>query len=417
MQQTGEASGALRKMLDMFAEGIMKHTCDYLIVGAGMAGEASARAIRSVAAEASIAILGAERHPPYDRPPLSKALWKDGKEEDIWRPVGESGAALHLHRRATAINRSAHVVSDDSGDTWQYKKLLLATGGTPRTLPFGESFIYFRTYDDYVRLRRVALPGAHIAVIGGGFIGSEVAAALVMNGCKVTMLFPEQAIASRVFPGGLAESVTAYYREKGVDLRSGVTATGATIEEKGTVLSLSDGSSLRVDAVVAGLGITPNTQLADEAGLVLDKGGIVVNEHLQSSDPDIYAAGDVATFPAASLGRRMRVEHENAAVTMGERAGLCMAGQDSPYDELPFFYSDLFDLGYEAVGTLDSRLDMVEQWVVPYREGVVYYLESGRVRGVLLWNTWGQVDAARALIASAGPYDANSVKGKLPIPA
>lgn len=392
----------------------MKHTCDYLIVGAGMAGEAAARAIRSAATEASIAILGAERHPPYDRPPLSKALWKDGKEEDIWRPIGESGAALHLHRSAVSINRIAHVVTDDAGDTWQYKKLLLATGGSPRTLPFGEGFIYFRTYDDYVRLRRVALPGAHIAVIGGGFIGSEVAAALAMNGCKVTMLFPEHAIAARVFPAALADSVTNYYREKGVDLRSGVTATGAHVDDKGTELSLSDGTSLRVDAVVAGLGITPNTQLAEQANLVIDKGGIVVNEHLQSSDPDIYAAGDVATFPAASLGRRMRVEHENAAITMGERAGYCMAGKDSPYNELPFFYSDLFDLGYEAVGTLDSRLDMVEQWVIPYREGVVYYLESGRVRGVLLWNTWGQVDAARALIASHGPFDAANLQGKLP---
>lgn len=412
----GSTSWRLGRLADRFAEGDMRHTSDFLIIGAGMAGEAAARAIRSVAHDASITILGSERHPPYDRPPLSKALWKDGREEDIWRPVGDSGAALHLNRHAISIDRAAHVVSDKSGDTWKYGKLLLATGGTARTLPFGEGFIYFRTYDDYTRLRRAAVSGAHIAVIGGGFIGSEVAAALVMNGCKVTMLFPENAIASRVFPASLAEFVTGYYREKGVDVRSGVTATGSTHDEQGFHLLLSDGSTLLADAVVAGLGISPNVQLADDAGLVLDKGGIVVDEHLCTSDPDIFAAGDVATFPAAALGRRLRVEHENAALTMGERAGLCMAGKDAPYNELPFFYSDLFDLGYEAVGTLDSRLDTVEQWVTPNREGVVYYLESGRVRGVLLWNTWGQVDAARALIAASGPFDAAGVKGRLPIP-
>jgi NADPH-dependent 2,4-dienoyl-CoA reductase/sulfur reductase-like enzyme len=178
-------------------------------------------------------------------------------------------------------------------------------------------------------------------------------------------------------------------------------------------LKLSDGSTLAADAVVAGLGITPNVQLAEAAGLKVDN-GIVVNEHLQTSDPDIYAAGDVAAFPAPALGRRLRVEHENAAITMGTRAGKCMAGQDAPYDELPFFYSDLFDLGYEAVGTLDSRLETVEQWVTPFREGVVYYLDAGRVRGVLLWNTWGQVDAARTLIAAPGPFDAENVRGRLP---
>src|SRR5574337_851090 len=152
---------------------------------------------------------------------------------------------------------------------------------------------------------------------------------------------------------------------------------------------------------------------AQAAGLTVDN-GIVVDEHLRSSDPDIYAAGDVAAFPAAALGRRIRVEHENAAVTMGERAGRCMAGQDAPYDELPFFYSDLFDLGYEAVGTLDARFETVEQWVTPFREGVVYYLEAGRVRGALLWNTWDQVGAARKLIAESGPFDAKSVRGRLP---
>ncbi len=393
----------------------MEHAFDHLIVGAGMAGEAAAEAIRGVDDTATIGILGAEPHPPYDRPPLSKALWKDGHEQDIWRTVDKARATVHPGRRAVRIDRSARRVHDAAGDTWRYGKLLIATGGTPRTLPFGDGFIYFRTLDDYRRLRRAAMPGARVAVIGGGFIGSEIAAALTLTGCKVTMLFPEAAIGARVYPAALAASVTEYYRQRGVDVRSGVTATGGATDGGGAELTLSDGSTLRADAVVAGLGIVPNVQLAREAGLELDLGGIVVDQHLRTSDPDIYAAGDVAAFPAPALERRMRVEHENAALTMGQRAGLCMAGQDARYDELPFFYSDLFDLGYEAVGLLDARLETVEQWVTPFREGVVYYLDGARVRGALLWNTWGQVDAARALIAAPGPFDATTVRGRLPV--
>lgn len=395
----------------------MEHRFDYLIIGAGMAGEAAAEALREADAHATIGVLGDEPHPPYDRPPLSKALWKDGKEADIWRPIAKARAEVQLSRRATKIDRAAHVVHDGQGDTWKYKKLLIATGGAPRRLPSGgEDFIYYRTYADYQRLRAATKPGARITVIGGGFIGSEIAAAMAMNGCKVTMVFPDAAICARAYPKDLADSVTAYYREKGVDVRTGLTVAGGTRGAGGFSLKLSDGSTLAADAVVAGLGITPNVELAKDAGLEVDN-GIVVNAHLQTSDPDIYAAGDVASFPAPALGRRMRVEHENAAVTMGARAGSSMAGKDAPYDELPFFYSDLFDLGYEAVGTLDARLTTVEQWVTPFREGVVYYLEGGRVRGALLWNTWDQVDAARKLIAAAGPFDASNVRGKLPVQA
>lgn len=389
---------------------------DYLILGAGMAGEAAAQALREARPDASIAMIGAESHAPYDRPPLSKALWKDGKEADIWRPIDKARVTLGLNRRAMRIERDAHVVVDDRGEQWQYGKLLIATGGTARTLPGGDGFIYFRTLDDYRALRAAAKPGAHIAVIGGGFIGSELAAALNMTGCKVTMLFPEATIGARVYPQALAEAVTALYRDKGVDVRAGVTVRSGTRDAAGFELLLSDGSQLRTDAVVAGLGIVPNTQLAVDAGLTVDN-GIVVDARLQTSDPDIYAAGDIAAFPATALGRRIRVEHENAAISMGVRAGQCMAGLDAPYDELPFFYSDLFDLGYEAVGSLDARLETVEQWVEPYREGVVYYLDGGRVRGVLLWNTWGQVDAARELIAAPGPFDAENVRGRLPAAA
>jgi len=394
---------------------IVEQSFDYVIVGAGMAGEAAAQALREADATATIALLGDEPDPPYDRPPLSKALWKSAEEDSIWRPIAGARANLQCKRRVTKLDRTKHRVVDDQGDGWKYRKLLIATGGTPRRLPFGgDAVIYFRTVADYRRLRAAVKPGAHFAVIGGGFIGSEIAAALALNDCKVTMLFPEGAIAARVFPNALAEAVTAYYRERGVEVRSGVTVDGSKPSGERIELALSDGDTLGVDGVVAGLGISPNVQLAERAGLEIDN-GIVVDEHLRTSDPDIYAAGDVAAFPAPALGRRIRVEHENAAVTMGHIAGLCMAGRDAHYDELPFFYSDLFDLGYEAVGILDSRFETVEQWVKPFREGVVYYLDADRVRGVLLWNTWEQVDAARALIAAPGPFDVKNVRGRLPV--
>jgi len=167
------------------------------------------------------------------------------------------------------------------------------------------------------------------------------------------------------------------------------------------------------DIVVAGLGIQPSVELAEQAGVLVEN-GIVVDEFCRSSHPDVYAAGDVASFPNPALGSRLRVEHEDNANTMGKIAGQNMAGRATPYTHLPFFYSDLFELGYEAVGELDSRLEAVADWKTPFREGVVYYLQAGRVRGVLLWNTWGQVDHARALIAQPGPFRPADLKGRLP---
>ena len=390
----------------------MEREFDYLIVGGGMAGSAAAVALRKADSDASIGMLGAEAHPPYDRPPLSKALWADGKEDDIWRPLSQAQVTLQLERSAVDLHRATHVITDSAGDRWKYRrKLLLATGGRPRKLPFGENFIYYRTLDDYRRLRAAARPGTRIAVIGGGFIGSEITAGLTNAGCKVTMLFPEQGICQRAFPADLSAFVTDYYRGKGVDVRAGVTVTDA---DANNLLQLSDGSSLQADVVVAGLGIVPNTELAKKAGLAVNN-GIGVDDHLKTSDPDIYAAGDVAAFPSPALGSHIRVEHEDAALSTGAHAARCMTGEDAPYKQLPFFYSDLFDLGYEAAGVLDARLQTVAQWVTPNEEGVIYYLEDGRVRGVLLWNTWDQVDAARALIAESGPFDAASVRGRLPV--
>jgi 3-phenylpropionate/trans-cinnamate dioxygenase ferredoxin reductase component len=394
----------------------MEHVHDYLIFGAGMAADAAAKAIREVDPAADVGLVGDETSAPYQRPPLSKALWRGGQSPaDIDLGTAGSGATLHLGRHVESLDRAAHTARDDRGDTYRYRRLLLATGSTSRRLPFegGKRIIHFRTLADYQALRGFAQPGAYIAVVGGGFIGSELASSLSSVGCKVTMLFPGTAIGAGRYPDGLTDYLDDYYRSHSVDVRSGVKVTGGSATDGGVELELSNGDVLRVEAVVAGLGVTPNTALAEQVGLAVDD-GIVVDAHLRTSDADIWAAGDVANFRNPALDRRLRVEHEDAAVSMGRFAGHAMTGAEAAYTALPFFYSDLFDLGYEAVGLLDTRLQVVEDWHEPNREGVVYYLDAGRVRGVLLWNVWDQVDAARELIADVGPFDAASLRGRLP---
>ena len=385
---------------------------EYLIIGGGMAAGAAIRGIREVDRTGSICVLGADQNNPYARPPLSKGLWKDAPVSSVWIDIQDLGADLRLGKTARDLNLSNHRVSDDSGATYSYRKLLLATGGTPRRLSFGgESVIYYRTLDDYHRLRGLTEQRQRFAVIGGGFIGSEIAAALAMNQKTVSLIFPESAIGSRMFPGDLAQFLNRYYTEKGVEVLSGEQVIGME-ERDGAMRIVTANRELLVDGVVAGIGIQPNIELAKAAGLETAN-GIIVDETLHTSDPDVLAAGDVAEFFNPALRKRLRVEHEDNANTMGGMAGRSMAGESVHYDHLPFFYSDLFDLGYEAVGDLDSRLETHAQWKEQYREGVVYYLENGRVRGVLLWNVWGKVDAARELIAQTGPFRPQDLSDRL----
>ncbi|HYU08899.1 MAG TPA: FAD-dependent oxidoreductase [Gemmatimonadales bacterium] len=385
----------------------------YVIVGGGMTGAAAAEGIRSADPDGAIGLISAEQHPPYARPPLSKALWKGEPESSIWRGTEKLGVDLRLGRSAATLDARAKTVTDTIGDVVSYDKLLLATGGTPRRLPLQtDEIIYYRTYDDYRKLRTLATEKRRFAVLGGGFIGSEVAAALRLVGRDVTMVVPEAGIGARVFPADLSQFLVQYYREQGVDVRTGESLTGLTRSKDELRLATKSGQEVRVDAVVGGIGIQPNVDLAVQAGARVDN-GVVVDELLRTSVADIFAAGDVANFFNPALDARLRVEHEDNANTMGAAAGRAMAGDKTPYTHLPFFYSDLFALGYEAVGELDARLETFSDWKQPFREGVVYYLKDGRVRGVLLWNTWGQVDAARALIADRRTVRAEQLRGRL----
>ena len=382
----------------------------YVIVGGGMTGHAAALGIRSVDSSGSIALVGEEPVRPYARPPLTKGLWSGQEEDSIWLREVE-GVTLRTGVRVAAIDRAARRVALEGGETLGYEKLLLATGGTPRRLTSGgDGVVYYRTVADYRRVQ--ALPvGKHVAVVGGGFIGSEIAASLATNGYRVTLLFPEEGIGARLFPRDLAVHLNGYYAEREVEVRPGEKLTSLAADGAGFTLR-TDRAELRADLVVAGLGILPNDGLAAAAGLAVED-GIVVDETLRTADPAVFAAGDVARFPSAALGRSIRVEHEDNANRMGKEAGRAMAGADAAYRHLPFFYSDLFDLGYEAVGLLDPRLEVVADWKEPYRKGVIYYLADGRVRGVLTWGIFGKMDAARALIAEPGPHDPGALRGRI----
>lgn len=405
----------------------------YLVVGGGMAADAAVKSLRKADPAGSVLLVSAEADAPYKRPPLSKGLWQNGDESKVQLGTAASGAQLLLSREVVSLDADAGSATLDDGTVVRYQYALLATGARARNLPFLaplQNAIPYRTYRDYQRVLQLLQPGARVVVVGGGFIGSEMAAALSTRGAHVGMIFPEQHIGGGRFPATLAARIDADYQQRGVQLFRGSGVQSARSEGTQVVLELADGTELPADLVLVGVGTQPNDELASGAGFLTDN-GVVVDAGLRAMKPggevgNVFAAGDVASFEWPGLGRRMRIEHEDNAYSMGAAAGRFMAAQalagGAPpsadarvtYNHLPFFYSDLFDNGYEAVGLLDPRMDVVEDWRNGGKEGVVYFLEDGLVRGVLLWNTWGQVDAARDLILSSKRHAPEELMGRLP---
>jgi len=374
----------------------------YLIVGGGMTGDAAVKGIRERDAGGPIVLVGAEQHPPYARPPLTKSLWSGADEAKIWCGTEDAGADVRLGRRIVSVDLKGRRATDDAGEEYTWEKLLLATGGRPRTIPGTDGVVYYRTLDDYRAVRARVHEGASAVVIGGGFIGSEIASSLTANGCRVTMIFPDQGIASRVLPAELSAYVTEEYRRRGVEV---LMEEAVGTADAGSVTTGS-GRTIEADVVVAGLGLEPATDLATAAGLEVDNGIVVDELGRVAGREDVFAAGDVASFPVAALARRFRVEHEDHAKSHGRAVGANMAGANTPYEHLPFFYSDMFDLGYEAVGEVDSRLETVENWQEQNRKGIVAYVdEARRPRGFLFWNVWDHVERGRELIRAGAPID------------
>lgn len=389
----------------------------YLIIGGGMAGDSAVRGIRSLDPNGSICLITDEAVGPYNRPALSKGLWAGKSIEKIWRKTEKLNVELVISTRVESLDPVDKTVKTDKDEYITFEKALLATGATPRMFPFaGEMVNYFRYLKDYQDLRDLASRKDEFVIIGGGFIGSELAASLSGFGKKVNIIFPENWLNQRIFPAEVSAHLHDVFNQHGINILSGISVAG--IEEKSgkkiVNIKRADGEilDLSADGVIAGLGVIPNTILAEQSNLPTGN-GITVDSTFRTAHPDIYAAGDVANFPDTFLFKNRRVEHEDHANASGVLAGKNMAGANESYAYLPYFYSDLFDIGYEAVGELDSSLEVTLDWVEPFKKGVFYYQRNGTVVGVLLWNTWGKLDQARAIISENKVSNKSELIGRI----
>ncbi len=378
----------------------------YVIIGGGRAAAGAIEGIRAQDPQGTILVLSRENYAPYQRPPLSKGLWF-GKSTLDELPVHDNefyrqyGVELLLRREATEIDPGEHTVWDDHGESYEYGRLLLATGGKPRLLAAANSAIegihYFRSLEDYLYLRDRLRGISHVLVLGGGFISTELAAALRHAGHEVTFIFPHEYPLQRVLPRDLGLYVADDYRRRGIETVSS-DAVLSFAEREGLIEAQTRlGNTVTTQIVVAGVGIDPAVDLAEAVGIEVGN-GIEVDEFGHTSADHVYAAGDVAEFPYLALQKRTRIEHWDHAEHHGRAVGANMAGANRAYDYMPFFWSDFFDLGWEAVGDVDSSLDVDVVWKEPFREGVLFYLRDDVVRGVLMWNVWDRVAAARDLI-------------------
>jgi 3-phenylpropionate/trans-cinnamate dioxygenase ferredoxin reductase subunit len=378
---------------------------EYVIVGGGMIADAAAKGIRELDPDSAILVLGDDPDEPYTRPALSKLLWTDPSftEDKVSLGTEATGAEIRTGVTVESFDPEAKTVTA-GGETLEYGALLLATGGSPQTidLPAGDRVVYFRTFADYRHLRALAEERPHVAVVGGSYLGTELAAALVQNGCRVTLVTPDAVLREKALPADLSQRFQSWFEDAGVEILPETRVTAGEVTDDGVVLTTDAGSRIEADVVVLGLGITPNTELAEAAGLAVED-GIVVDEHLRTSNPSVYAAGDVASYPDALLGRQ-RIEHVDLARKQGRAVGRVMVGDETPFTYTPYFYSMVFGHRYEAVGTLDSSLDTVAAWADPQRKGTVYYLDGDAVQGVLLWGNSSDAepdarDGAKAVLA------------------
>jgi 3-phenylpropionate/trans-cinnamate dioxygenase ferredoxin reductase subunit len=336
-----------------------------VIVGAGLAGVRTAQALREFGHAGGITILGAEANAPYDRPPLSKGLLLGRQDEaDCALLKGEDAVALRTNASVEHIDRAAHRVRLASGEVLHYDRLLLATGAEPRrlTLPGADraGVFYLRTLEDARALRGELRPGRRLAIVGGGFIGLEVAASAVAAGCEVTVLEAGERLLMRAVPAEIAAHIEARHRAADVRFRFGVSLAAIEGTARAEFVKLADGERIACDAIVVGIGAVPRTALAEATGLEIDN-GIAVDARLRTSDPDIHAIGDACSFPHPLAGRRIRLECWKNAEDQARVAARNLMGGSEAYAAVPWFWSDQYELSIQIAGLPAFASETIER--------------------------------------------------------
>jgi 3-phenylpropionate/trans-cinnamate dioxygenase ferredoxin reductase subunit len=393
----------------------------YVIVGASLAGAKAAEALRAEGFDGPVVMLGEETERPYERPPLSKdyLLGKAERDTIYVHPADwyeQHDVDLRLGDAVTAVDPAGHEVRLASGGRVGYARLLLATGSSPRRLPVPgadlDGVLYLRRVGDSDRLKAAFAAGGKVVVIGGGWIGLETAAAARAAGAEVTVLEAAELPLLRVLGPEVAQVFATLHREHGVDLRCGVKVAAVTGRDGRVAgVELSDGSVIPADVVVAGVGITPNVGLAVAAGLA-EANGIQVSAALQSTDPDIFAAGDVASAFHPVLARHIRVEHWANALHQPQAAARAMLGQEVSYDRMPYFFTDQYDLGMEYSGYVEPGHydEVVFRGDPQRREFIAFWLGSGgRVLAGMNVNVWDATEAIQALVRARTPVNTTAL--------
>jgi NADPH-dependent 2,4-dienoyl-CoA reductase/sulfur reductase-like enzyme len=365
----------------------------YLIIGGGIAGGKACQGIREADSESSLALITREDHPPYHKPPLSKDFLKDeaGLDRVYIDPVEayeDMNVNLLMGREVVGLSPEDHVVHMADGEKIGYEKLLLATGGSAIRLPIWgndlENVFTLRAIEDSKQIRKMAGANARALVLGGSFIGSEVAASLAQMGTEVVQVFPESRLLEPVVPEELSTYLNDLFETNNIRVLSGTVADGLEGETAVQGASLDNGENLEIDFVVMGVGITLNTGFVKEAGLEVDvDGGVIVDETLQTSHPDIYAAGDITIWPDPHRGRDQHVEHWDVARGQGLVAGRNMAGQEEAYQALPYFFSDLFEVSFEVWGDLSEWQKTVRRGSLEEGSVAYYYFDQNQLVGVM----------------------------------
>jgi 3-phenylpropionate/trans-cinnamate dioxygenase ferredoxin reductase component len=391
-----------------------------VIVGGGLAGAKAAEALREQGYRGAVTLISNEAEPPYERPPLSKSYLAGQSpfEDALVHPqrwYAEHDVNLLLNTNATAIDPVPHAVTLDDGSTLHYGKLLLATGSVPRRLPLpgadADGVLYLRSHADSDAIKSTFGEGRRLVVIGAGWIGLEVAAAARGAGTDVTIVEMGEQPLLNVLGPELAPAFADLHTANGVDLRLGAKLSEIVTEGgHASGVRLGDGTTIAADAVVVGIGVAPNDSLAKEAGLDVDN-GVLVDASLRTSDPDIFAVGDIANHDHPTLDARIRVEHWATALNHPATAVAAMlgaTGREASYEELPYFFSDQYDLGMEYIGYAPpgSYDRVVVRGDVAKREFVAFWLDrDNRIRAAMNVNVWDVVDAIKPLIAAATVVD------------